>query len=56
MIGEPKKGDLSWVRVHKGRLVGQLSLLAYEVRDDEKVIVLHAVASRENFCRDLKSK
>lgn len=55
-IGEQKKGELSWVRVYKGRLVGQLFLLAYEVRDDEELIILHAIASHENFYRDLKAK
>lgn len=56
LVGEQKRGDLSWVRIHKGRLVSQLFLLAYEYRDDEDVIVLHAIASHENFYRDLKTK
>ncbi len=56
MIGEQKRGDLSWVRVQKCRLVGQLSLLAYECHADEELIVLHAIGSHENFYRDLKAK
>ena len=52
-VGEQKKGDLSWVRVHKFRMVGQLTLLAYEVKGKD-TIVLHIVGSHENFYRDLK--
>lgn len=56
LIGEQKKGALSWVRVYKGRLVGQLFLLAYAVREDEEVIILHAIASHQNVNRDLTAK
>ena len=52
--GEQKSGDLAWVRVYKFRMVNQLTLLAYEVRDQE-TIILHAVGSHENFYRDLKA-
>ena len=53
--GDPRTGDLSWVRVYRCRLVGQLSLVAYEYRPSDDLIVLHAVGSHENFYRDLKS-
>ncbi|MBR9804066.1 type II toxin-antitoxin system RelE/ParE family toxin [bacterium] len=52
-IGEQKKGDLSWVRVHKFRMIKQLTLLAYEIKAKD-TIVLHIVGSHENFYRDLK--
>jgi hypothetical protein len=55
LLGEQKRGDLAWVRVYKFRLVGQLALLAYELRQEEGLIVLHAVGSHENFYRELKS-
>lgn len=55
LVGERKSGDLSWVRVWKCRLVGQLSLLAYEYRADDGIIILHAIGSHENFYRDLKT-
>lgn len=54
-LGEQKRGDLAWVRVYKFRMVGQLALLAYELRQEEGLVVLHAVGSHENFYRDLKS-
>ena len=54
LAGELKRGDLAWARVLKCRLVGQLTLLAYEYRPVEDLIVLHAVGSHENFYRDLK--
>ena len=53
-LGEQKLGDLAWVRVYKFRMVGQLTLLAYEMKDAE-TIILHAVGSHENFYRDLKT-
>ena len=52
--GDQKRGDLSWVRVRRCRLVGQLSLLAYEYRPDDALIILYAIGSHENFYRDLK--
>ncbi len=54
LVGEQKRGDLSGVRVWKCRLVGQLSLLAYEYRPNDELLVLHAIGSHENFYRDLK--
>jgi hypothetical protein len=35
-------------------MVNQLTLLGYEIRDPE-TIILHAVGSHENFYRDLKA-
>ena len=55
MSGELKLGDLTWLRVFKFRMVNQLTLLGYEIRDSD-TIVLHAVGSHENFYRDLKTK
>lgn len=55
MSGELKLGDLTWLRVFKFRMVNQLTLLGYEIRDPD-TIVLHAVGSHENFYRDLKTK
>lgn len=53
--GERKQGDLGWLRVHKFRMVGQLTLLAYEIADED-TLVLHGVAGHENFYRDLKKR
>ena len=55
LSGDQKRGDLSWVRVWKCHLVGQLSLLAYEYRPADDLIVVHAIGSHENFYRDLKA-
>lgn len=52
-IGEQKKGDLAWARVHKLHMAKQLALLAYEVKGKD-TIILHIVGSHENFYRDLK--
>jgi mRNA interferase RelE/StbE len=52
--GERKFGDLAWLRVYKFRMVNQITLLAYEIKD-EATIILHAVGSHENFYRDLKN-
>jgi mRNA-degrading endonuclease RelE of RelBE toxin-antitoxin system len=51
-IGEPKKGDLSGVYVHKFKCVGQLFLLAYEFDPATRTLLL--VGTHENFYRNLK--
>jgi mRNA interferase RelE/StbE len=53
-VGEQKRGDLSAVRVHKFRIMGQLCLLAYSYSKDNQTICLYAVGPHENFYRDLK--
>ena len=54
-IGQQKLGDLSWLRVFKFRMVGQLVLLSYEVSGPDE-LTLHDVGSHENFYRDLKAR
>jgi mRNA-degrading endonuclease YafQ of YafQ-DinJ toxin-antitoxin module len=54
-IGELKKGDLAGIRIHKFKMVNQLTLLAYIYDEKEKSITLIALGSHENFYRDLKS-
>jgi len=54
-IGQQKKGDLSNVRVYKFKMVGKLTLLAYEYFDNKLQLVLLTFGGHENFYRDLKS-
>jgi len=54
-IGEFKKGDLSNIQVYKFKMVKQLTLLAYEFREHELILVLLALGVHENFYRDLKN-
>lgn len=53
-IGQNKKGDLSYLRVHKFKMNNQLTLLGYEYDDGEIVLTLMTVGSHENFYRDIK--
>jgi hypothetical protein len=53
-IGEPKKGDLAGVYVHKFPLNRQQMLLAYEWDPLTRVLLL--LGSHENFYRDLKRR
>lgn len=53
-VGEPKKGDLAALWVHKFRCGGQLYLLGYTCDDGLKLVYLEAVGPHENFYRDLK--
>jgi len=53
-IGENKVGDLAGVRVYKFKMSQHLTLLAYEVLENETVIKLLTLGSHENFYRDLK--
>jgi ParE-like toxin of type II bacterial toxin-antitoxin system/ParD-like antitoxin of type II bacterial toxin-antitoxin system len=54
-IGEQKNSDLAWLRVHKFRMVNQISLLAYESSGAD-TIILHDLGSHENFYRDPKKQ
>ena len=51
-IGEPKRGDLAGVYVHKFKSNSQLLLLAYEYDPQTRMLLL--LGSHENFYRDLK--
>lgn len=53
-IGEPKKGDLAGLRVYKFHSQGQLYLLGYTLDDVVQLVYLEAIASHENFYRNLK--
>jgi len=51
-LGHAKKGDLNGIYVYKFKMVGQLTLLAYQYNKDQLILV--ALGSHENFYRDLK--
>jgi len=54
-IGEQKKGNLSWLRVYKFKVLEQLTLLGYSVeKADRIVLTLVDIGSHENFYRDLQ--
>ena len=55
-IGEQKKGDLSYLRVHKFKLKGQLVLLGYSWKDAELQLYLLSVGPHENFYDDMKQR
>jgi hypothetical protein len=58
-IGERKKGDLSWLQVHKFTMVNQLTLIGYSVEeaeaDKETILTFVDMGPHENFYRDLKN-
>jgi len=51
--GEQKVGNLKGVYIHKFRMVGQITLLAYEYDEELSIIYLLALGSHENLYRDL---
>lgn len=53
-LGEQKKGDLTFLRVYKFKMVKQLTLLGYSYEDDTVVLELMTFGSHENFYRDVK--
>ncbi|MCL9775511.1 type II toxin-antitoxin system RelE/ParE family toxin [Vibrio methylphosphonaticus] len=53
-LGEEKKGDLSFLRVHKFKMVKQLTLLGYSYEDDTVTLELMALGSHEKSYRDVK--
>ena len=54
LIGELKKGDLSFVRTHKFKLNKQLTLLGYIYEESRVTLTFISLGSHENFYRDLK--
>lgn len=55
-IGELKKGDLSYMRVHKFLMNNQSILLGYSWKDEELIIYLLCLGAHENFYRDAKKR
>lgn len=54
LIGEQKKGDLSFMRVYKFKMAKQLTLLGYSYENGSVVLELLTFGSHENFYRDAK--
>ena len=53
-LGERKKGDLDFLRVHKFKLLNQEVLLGYIYEEDEIILTLLKLGTHENFYRDIK--
>ena len=51
-IGEKKHGDLSWLRIHKYKCLGLLTLIGYNIENE--TLTLLAIGPHENFYRDIK--
>ncbi|GHB70430.1 hypothetical protein GCM10008107_19780 [Psychrosphaera saromensis] len=54
LLGEPKKGDLAFMRVYKFKMIKQLTLLGYSYEDGAIILELVALGTHENFYRDVK--
>ena len=54
MLGEKKKGDLDFLRVHKFKLHEQQMLLGYMYEEEEITLTLLKLSTHENFYRDIK--
>ncbi|OZS42177.1 type II toxin-antitoxin system RelE/ParE family toxin [Photobacterium sanguinicancri] len=55
-LGTQKKGDLSYLWVHKFRLNGQEVLLGYSWLDDKIELYLLNLGSHENFYKEMKKR
>lgn len=53
-IGAMKIGDLSGIQIHKFKMNGQLTLLAYQYQNEIVTLTLLSIGTHENFYRDLK--
>lgn len=53
-LGEQKKGDLDFLRVHKFKISSQQYLLGYIFEEEVMILTLLKLSSHENFYRDLK--
>jgi mRNA-degrading endonuclease RelE of RelBE toxin-antitoxin system len=54
LLGEQKKGDLDFLRVHKYKDSNQEFLLGYMYQENELILTLLKLATHENFYRDIK--
>ncbi|PHI31053.1 type II toxin-antitoxin system RelE/ParE family toxin [Budvicia aquatica] len=54
-LGEQKKGDLSYLRVHKFKLNNQLTLLGYSWVENKIELYLLSLESHENFYQSQKN-
>lgn len=54
-LGERKKGDLDFLRVHKFKLLNQEVLLGYMYEEDEIILTLLKLGAHENFYWDIKN-
>lgn len=54
-LGERKKGELDFLRVHKFKLLNQEVLLGYMYEEDEIILTLLKLGAHENFYRDIKN-
>lgn len=54
LLGEQKKGDLSFMRVYKFKMAKQLSLIGYSYEDGAVILELLTLGPHENFYRDAK--
>ena len=55
-IGEKKKGDLAYLRVHKFSLNSQQVLLGYSWIEEKLELCLLSIGSHENFYEQMKKK
>ena len=55
-LGEQKKGDLSFLRVYKFKMIKQLTLLGYSFEEGKLALELLTLGTHENFYRDVKRK
>ncbi|HHN5540411.1 type II toxin-antitoxin system RelE/ParE family toxin [Legionella pneumophila serogroup 2] len=53
-LGERKKGDLDFLRVHKFKFSNQEVLLGYMYEENELILTLLKLGVHENFYRDIK--
>lgn len=54
-LGERKKGDLYFLKVHKFKLSNHEMLLGYMYEENEIILTLLKLGSHENFYRDIKN-
>ncbi len=54
-LGERKKGDLDFLRVHKFKLLNQEVLLGYMYEEDKIILTLLKLGAHKNFYRDIKN-
>jgi mRNA-degrading endonuclease RelE of RelBE toxin-antitoxin system len=56
VTGEQKKGDLSYLRVHKFQVNSQFTLLGYRWVEDKIELYLLSLGSHENFYQEQKQQ
>ncbi|WP_425060288.1 hypothetical protein SCACP_09740 [Sporomusa carbonis] len=55
-IGDPLKGDLATIYSYHLKVTGVEYRIAYQIKEDEIIVIVMQIGTRENFYSELKKR